>query len=283
MARFFYKDNMNVRKINGFTLQLVAKNVWAIDEFGIDIMYLILGEKKALLFDTGMGIGDIKAVVREITKLPLFVVNSHHHYDHVGGNGRFKKVFTHKIAIPVIEEQNNPEYRRTFLLSQEERTEYNHEASLREYLSENMEFEIEGIEEGHTFDLGDRKLEVLFTPGHTKDSICLLDRKNKILFSADTIVSTPTLMLDSFSDTMGRYLQSLEKLKKHKAEYELIFPGHYIRPIGEKYVEDMIECVKQILKNPQIGVEDACSMAKNQVYFFQRGEASVLYTLDRVK
>ena len=39
----FYEDNMNIKKINGFTLQQVSRDVWAIDEFGIDIMYLIIG------------------------------------------------------------------------------------------------------------------------------------------------------------------------------------------------------------------------------------------------
>ena len=70
----FYTDNMNIREIDGFTLQLVSKNVWAIDEFGIDIMYLIVGTKKALLFDTGIGIGNIKNVIKELTDFPLFAI-----------------------------------------------------------------------------------------------------------------------------------------------------------------------------------------------------------------
>ena len=45
----FYEDNMNIKKINGFTLQQVSRDVWAIDEFGIDIMYLIIGTERALL------------------------------------------------------------------------------------------------------------------------------------------------------------------------------------------------------------------------------------------
>ena len=47
----FYEDNMNIKKINGFTLQQVSRDVWAIDEFGIDIMYLIIGTERALLID----------------------------------------------------------------------------------------------------------------------------------------------------------------------------------------------------------------------------------------
>ena len=139
MAPFFYKDNMNIREINGFTIQQTAKDVWAIDEFGIDIMYLILGKKKALLFDTGIGIGDIHAVVREMTEKPIITVNSHHHYDHAGGNGHFDRVFAHKSAVPVIREQNRAEYRKEFFRQQEARPEYNHRASLQAYMEETAE------------------------------------------------------------------------------------------------------------------------------------------------
>src|SRR5580765_2946871 len=57
------------------------------------ISYLIVGEKKALLFDTGMGISDIKKVVAELTGLPIIVLNSHTHDDHVGGNWEFTDVY----------------------------------------------------------------------------------------------------------------------------------------------------------------------------------------------
>lgn len=281
MSAAFYKDNMNIKRIGGYTLQQVARDVWAIDEFGIDIMYLILGSEKGLLLDTGIGAGNIRAVIKEMTDLPVIVVNSHHHYDHAGGNGQFEVVYAHEKAIDTIIEQNNRKTRKDFFASQEARSEYNHEACLKTFINQASDYELKSFTEGHLFDLGDRQLEVIFTPGHTKDSICLLDRGNKLLFSADTIVSTPTLILDTFSDTLSAYLNSLKKLKELKSEYELIFPGHYLRPIGERYVEDMIECVQHILANPYIGEEDECKMAKGRVYFYQYQLASVLYTADR--
>ena len=278
----FYQDNMNLKHINGFTLQQVSKDVWAIDEFGIDIMYLIIGTERALLIDTGIGIGNIRAVVETMTDLPYDVVNTHHHYDHVGGNGHFSLVYAHKKAIPVIEEQNNPETRLEFFLSQEARTEYNHEASLR-FDAKNMgAFELEGIEEGFVFHLGNRDLEVLDTPGHTRDGICLLDRTYRLLFSGDTIVSTPTLMFDTFSDTMSTYLESLKKLYQLKNTYELIFPGHYIRPIGSIYIEDQIACIQEIMEKHLLGEKQESNMTKGEVYFYQKGLASVLYTEDRI-
>jgi glyoxylase-like metal-dependent hydrolase (beta-lactamase superfamily II) len=67
------------------------------------ISYLIVGDEKAgdekagggkaLLFDTGMGISNIQAVVAGLTKLPVSVVNSHTHNDHVGDNWRFSDVY----------------------------------------------------------------------------------------------------------------------------------------------------------------------------------------------
>lgn len=57
------------------------------------ISYLILGREKALLFDTGMGISDIRKVVEELTKLPVIVLNSHTHNDHVGGNWQFDTIY----------------------------------------------------------------------------------------------------------------------------------------------------------------------------------------------
>ena len=92
-------DNMNIRKINGFTVQLVADGVYAIDEFGIALMYLIIGKTQALLLDTGVGAGNVHAVVKELTDLPCLVVNSHHHYDHAGGNVWFDEVYAHKNAV----------------------------------------------------------------------------------------------------------------------------------------------------------------------------------------
>jgi glyoxylase-like metal-dependent hydrolase (beta-lactamase superfamily II) len=57
------------------------------------IGYLIVGGKRALLFDTGMGISDVKKVVSELTKLPIVVLNSHTHDDHVGGNWQFSTIY----------------------------------------------------------------------------------------------------------------------------------------------------------------------------------------------
>lgn len=84
---------------NWFTIKKIKKNIWGIAEFKHFekvISYLFIGKNFCLLFDTGMGIGDIKKEVRKLTTLPVVVVNSHFHYDHVGGNNSFENTLARK-------------------------------------------------------------------------------------------------------------------------------------------------------------------------------------------
>src|SRR5580704_17282556 len=70
------------------------------------ISYLILGRSRAVLFDTGMGLDSISLLVRELTRLPVTVINSHTHYDHTGGNHEF----THILAMHTAFTQRNAKY-----------------------------------------------------------------------------------------------------------------------------------------------------------------------------
>lgn len=77
-----------------FTIKQLTTNVWGIGEFKHFeevACYLVIGDKKALLIDTGLGKYNIKKVVKEITKNKLLIINSHQHYDHIGGNKYFSK------------------------------------------------------------------------------------------------------------------------------------------------------------------------------------------------
>ena len=81
------------RTIDGWlTAREVAGGVWAIDDRAQDTVYLVVGGERALLLDTGWGVGDLAGLVASLTDLPLTVVNSHGHPDHVCGNGQFQTV-----------------------------------------------------------------------------------------------------------------------------------------------------------------------------------------------
>jgi len=79
-----------------FEVYLIAEGIYAIYEpgqFEEVISFLITGDDKALLFDTGLGIGNMRRVVDQLTDLDVIVLNSHTHYDHIGSNYLFDVIY----------------------------------------------------------------------------------------------------------------------------------------------------------------------------------------------
>ncbi|MEO8450869.1 MAG: MBL fold metallo-hydrolase, partial [Gemmatimonadota bacterium] len=82
-------------KTDWFDVYRVDDGVFALveaNQFQEAISYLIVGTKRALMFDTGIGLVPIRPVVEQLTSLPVEVLNSHTHYDHVGGNAEFDRI-----------------------------------------------------------------------------------------------------------------------------------------------------------------------------------------------
>ena len=81
-----------------FEVIKLPKDVLAVSEPGHwqhVISFLIIGSRKSVLFDTGMGISDISKVVRKLTDTDVMVVNSHTHFDHIGDDWRFPEIFVY--------------------------------------------------------------------------------------------------------------------------------------------------------------------------------------------
>ncbi len=189
------------------------------------ISYLIVGTESALLFDTGNGIGDIKAVVEQLTDEPVRVLNSHSHFDHIGGNYQFDDVLSIATEFTLA--------RTGGIQSDEVRMEASPEAlckSLPEGVTEashqTRPFSItETIAEGDVVDIGGRRLEVLHVPGHTDDSIALLDRDAGFLWSGDSFYEGPIWLFFPETD-LAAYQKSVAKLAAVAADLKAVFPAH---------------------------------------------------------
>jgi glyoxylase-like metal-dependent hydrolase (beta-lactamase superfamily II) len=79
-----------------YSVKEAAKKVWQIDDNGEDTIYLVEGNDKALLIDTGWGIADLSKLISAITPLPVVAVNTHCHPDHVCGNHQFDRIYIHR-------------------------------------------------------------------------------------------------------------------------------------------------------------------------------------------
>ena len=225
-----------------FAVYKVAANTYAIYEPHQSeevISYLILGQQKALLFDTGMGISDIKKVVRELTRLPVIVLNSHTHNDHVGGNWEFSTIYS--VETPF--------------------TEHNAKGSREDAQEEIQPGEICGqlpptfdpqtyrtrpwnitryIHDHDAIDLGGRTIEVIATPGHTPDAISLYDRANELLFTGDTYYPAPIWLYRPETD-LDAYANSIHRLANLAPHVKVVLGAHNVPVAPPSVLTDLVQ------------------------------------------
>lgn len=219
-----------------FEVYKVAPGVFAIYEphqWEEVISYLILGEKRALLFDTGMGIGDIKKVADALTTLPISVLNSHTHNDHVGGNWEFREIYGMNTDFTRMNAKGSTADAQAEIAP----------GAICGQLPEGFDpqtyatrpFRIKGwLHDGDVFDLGGRALLVLATPGHTPDAISLLDRKNGLLFTGDTFYPGPIFLYRPETD-LDAYVASVKRLAALAPHLRLLLTAHNI-PVAQPSV-----------------------------------------------
>lgn len=188
------------------------------------LSYLIEGRDRAMLFDTGMGIGNLKAVVDHLTRKPILVVNSHSHFDHTGGDTYYSDIAVYDCAfsrerlargVPDLSPQINAESVVKALPPGFDPKTY-HRDPIRP---------TRFLRDGEIIDLGGRTLEVVFTPGHTPDSLCLLDRSNRTIFTGDTIYPA-TLYAHTADANLDDYVRSSARLAALEPLVDRVCPGH---------------------------------------------------------
>lgn len=213
-------------KKDEYSFSQVEPGVWHIIDYRKDSMYLVEGEREALLIDTGMGEGDLKALVNSITKKPLSVLITHAHWDHIMQADQFEKVYLNHRDISIIE---------LFKLK----------VPVQRFMD---------VREGHVFDLGGRFLEVVEVPGHTPGSIVLIDRQNKLLFSGDAIGAGHTWMHLPGCLPLAVYLGSLERLLQVDG-FEKIYHGHLTESkiFDVQHLKDLIEAVRLVVEGKLVG------------------------------
>lgn len=274
-------DNLNLQEIEGYVVQLVSDGVWAIDEFGTDIIYLVEGTEKAAVVDTGAGFGNLKKVIEKLTDRPYVVLNTHGHIDHAGGNFAFQEAYLGEPDFKMAGTESLREGWNDFCEKMNGEPDFYGEGHIRENCMPGA-CKMLPLKEHQIFKLGNRELEVLFVPGHTPGSAVFLDRKNKLLFSGDSVVSTPILIFDTYSATIQEYVEALKALNQEA--FQLIFPGHYLRPIGKKVLHDLIICGEKILNGEaEPEAVDFSHLSSEPAFLYRYESGSIVYNDDHIK
>jgi len=212
-----------------FEVYRVADGTYALLEPGQwqeVISWLIVGEARALLFDTGLGIGDPAPLVAALTDRPVIVLNSHTHPDHVGGNHRFETIWGTDFAAAVARRAGGShEEAVAFLLADGAVWMPLPEGFDRDSVRLEPFAVTRTVHHGDLIDLGGRSLEVLFTPGHAPDALCLLDAAAGILFTGDTFYPAP-LYAHAEGANVEAYRASAARLAGLADRVELVAGGH---------------------------------------------------------
>ena len=232
-----------------FTVYDIGHDVYAIYEpyqFQEVISYLIMGEDKAILLDTGNGIGDMKQLVNEVWKKELIVVNSHSHFDHVGSNYQFDTVhvFNHPTMIDVMEHGIDQD-----VIDRNYGPEtYSYQSPIDYQPMSYRRCNYQTFNEDVVFDLGRRRFRIIYTPGHSMDSIMLVNDEEKLLFTGDTYY--PAQLYCFTEGTFDTYVETMKKLASVYGDYTLITSHN--EPLRSGKVLQEVSKFFQKIKNNEI-------------------------------
>jgi glyoxylase-like metal-dependent hydrolase (beta-lactamase superfamily II) len=234
-----------------FATRELPHGVFLVAEPGHVNSFLVVGEERSALVDSGLGIASIRAAVAALTDRPVVVVNTHHHFDHVGGNAEFGETAIHELGAGPLAEPVPAAHLDEYMAFVRDLTA--NVAAYRElderffsFLSDETTprplpdgfdpaaWAIEPpppgrlLREGDEIDLGGRSLRVVHTPGHTPDSICLLDEREGILFGGDTINTGPIYahMTDS---SLEAFTASTARLAEIAGAVRVVYVAHFSR------------------------------------------------------
>lgn len=200
----------------------INEGTWRIEEEGVRF-FLLAGEKKALLIDSGRETHNAKEIAEGLVDLPIELLNTHGDIDHVGSNDEFD----------------------SFYMNPAEASNY--------YNTQKRTGTIIPVTDGDIIDLGGRELEIITLPGHTPGSIAVLDKNNRALISGDP-VQDGNIFMFGVQREMHAYLLSLEKLMKLKDRFDTIYPSHGSFPVRPELIDSLHKEAKRILAGEAEGI-----------------------------
>ncbi len=239
-------------KDSWFTVQEIDSNTYAISEYGHwekVHSFLLLGNDRAVLIDTGLGIDNIKRITDQLTTLPIEVITTHVHTDHIGSHGEFEKIYVHEKDRDWLEngikglsiEQIRKDISRDITLPTPKTfnpSQYNP-----------FQGKPSGIlHDGDVFDLGNRKLIIYHTPGHSPGHISVFDETKGYLFTGDLLYDeTPIYAFYPSTDPVD-LVNSLERIAEIE-NVSMIYGSHNTLGLEPKILEEVKRAVKFLREN----------------------------------
>ena len=234
-----------------FTVEEIDSQTFAISEYKHweeTHCYLLCGMEQAVLIDTGLGVSNIRSVVAKLTTLPIVVVTTHVHWDHIGGHQYFDNIAVH-------------ESEKDWLSVRFPLPLYAVKKSLTMFPCAFPEsFDIDAyqifqgmpqrtLHDGDRLDLGGRQILVIHTPGHSPGHCCFYEPERRYLYSGDLIYKGCLYAFYPTTDPLLFY-ESIRKLQDYTIEK--ILPGHHQLEIPVSLVSEIEAGFAQIERIGQL-------------------------------
>lgn len=209
-----------------FTVDPIDQDTYAISEYKHweeTHCYLLCGSDCAVLIDTGLGVSNIKNIVDSLTALPIRVVTTHVHWDHIGGHGYFDHIGVFEKEQAWLSEKFPLSLQAVKQNIMHQPCDFPRDFNIENYrIFQGLPTEV--LYDGDMIHLGNRQIKVIHTPGHSPGHCCFYEQERKYLFSGDLIYKG---CLDAFYPTTDPLL-FFESIQKVKAlAIDRILPGHH--------------------------------------------------------
>ncbi len=225
-----------------FRTEKVTERITRIYAFATELMYLVEGTEKAVLIDTGSGIGSLKACVEQLTDKPVVVLVTHGHVDHAMGAAEFENVYMSHEDDYIYEKHGTDAFRRSCFST----VTPPFEAGEEDLIPTMRLSEIKNLKEGDRFDLGGISVEIYACPGHTRGSVVMLIPEERLLITGDAC-NLFTFVYDDYSTTITEYEESLKALlEKVGGKYDNVLLSHGDGNGYPELIEDVIQVCEDI-------------------------------------
>ncbi len=242
-------------KDSWFTVNQIDNTTFAISEYGHWEQvhsYLLIGEEKAALIDTGLGIDNIKRITDQLTNLPIIVLTTHVHWDHIGSHGEFKNIYVHK------DEEDWLVNGIKKLSIEQIRKDVSRDITIPtpETFNPDTYKPFQGnptglLNDGDEIEIGNRKLTIYHTPGHSPGHISILDNSKGYLFTGDLLYDgTPVYAFFPTTNPVD-LTQSLKKIS-NIPNVTKIYGGHNTIGLDAILLQEVGNAVEELKEKDQV-------------------------------
>ncbi len=231
----------------------------------------------------------MKRITDELTPLPVDVVNTHGHLDHISCNHQYETAYLHpsdegvfiqhsandyrhKLVEGLVAEANLPAWvlKLPILRAQVKKICSLPQVNNRKPLSDGMQL-----------GLGGRTIEIISTPGHSPGSVCLIDIERRELFAGDTVCAEGVLLMLDSSSSVETFKASILRLKAASDRFDTIWPGHHELPLDHSWMDEYVHCADQILAGAE--PVDTVSSPVGEGLVAKYGRISIAYRPDNIR